>query len=81
MAKFGVFRVEKHHHGKVWAGEHLGIAQGMIVNAVVTIGLTTGKNGKNTFLTCHCHNISRVEAVVLKKSNYTLRITIYVCEI
>ena len=33
---------------------------------------------KSTFLTCHCYQISRVEAAGLKKSNYTFKITIFV---
>ena len=32
-----------------------------------------GQHWKSTFLTCHCHKISRVEAVGLKKSNFTLK--------
>ena len=32
---------------------------------------------KSTFLTLHCQNISRIEAVGLKKSNYTFKITIF----
>ena len=31
-----------------------------------------------TFLTCSCHKIYREEAVGLKSSNYTLKITIFV---
>ena len=33
---------------------------------------------KSAFLTCQCHEISRVEAVGLKKSNYAFKITIIV---
>ena len=32
---------------------------------------------KSTFLTCHCHEIYREEAVALKNSNYTLKIMKY----
>ena len=32
---------------------------------------------KSTLLTCPCHKIDRVEAVGLKSSNYTLKITIF----
>ena len=28
---------------------------------------------KSTFLSCHCHEIYRVEAIGLKSSNYTLK--------
>ena len=34
---------------------------------------------KSRYLTCPCHKIYRVEAVDLKSSNYTLKITIF-CE-
>ena len=33
---------------------------------------------KSTFQTCHCHKISRVEAVGLKKSYYAFKTTIFV---
>ena len=33
---------------------------------------------KSRFLTCQCHKIYRVEAVGLKRSNYTFKITIFV---
>ena len=33
---------------------------------------------KSRFLTCLCHKIYRIEAVSLKSSNYTLKLTIFV---
>ena len=36
------------------------------------------QNRKSTFLTRHCHKISRIEEVGLKNSNYTFKITIFV---
>ena len=37
---------------------------------------------KSTYLTCPCHEMYRVEAVGLKNSSYTLKITIlWICEI
>ena len=44
-------------------------------------GLQLGKFKKKYILYKHCHKIDRVEAVGLKSSNYTLKITIFVCEI
>ena len=39
--------------------------------------LITGKNEKVQFLTCHCHEIYREEAVDLKGYSYTLEIISY----
>ena len=49
--------------------------KGMILKA---LWLTTGKIGKEYSSPCHCHEIYRVEAVGLKNSNNTLKITIFV---
>ena len=50
-------------------------------NCSVKCSILTAHNWqkwKSTFLTCPCHKIYRVDAVGLKSSNYTLKITIFV---
>ena len=64
---------------------------GNVLNNYINTGCIVTENNltahnwqkwKSTFLTCHYHEIYREEAVGLKSSNYTLKITIlWICAI
>ena len=48
------------------------------VDCLIHLTAHNWQKWKSTFLTCHCHKISRVETVGLNKSNYCFKITIFV---
>ena len=70
-------------HGSAWSASVLHNMQWYDWNVKRIVAFTwtcffngsqLAKNEKSTFLTCPCHIISRVEAIGLKSSNYTLKI-------
>ena len=47
----------------------------------MTLTVHNWQNWERVFLSCHCHEIYRVEEVDLERSNHTLKIAIFVGEI